>query len=107
MPSRPFPHGMGMLSIERKPRKCRTEKTPDFQLTRLFRCVRNRTFGAAYGLWMLFSLRAHRAMFASAKHDEDCEAPWPMVLALATLTAMFVTNDGRSTWFVDALALMV
>jgi len=26
---------------------------------------------------------------------------------VATLTAMFVTNDGRSTWVVGALALMV
>src|SRR5678810_326588 len=39
---------------------------------------------AAYGLGMLFSLKTHRELFASAGHAEDDEAPWPMGLALAT-----------------------
>jgi Ca2+:H+ antiporter len=35
---------------------------------------------------------------------------WPgavVLVLIATLIAMFVTNGGRSTWFVGALALMV
>src|SRR5882672_2296700 len=38
-----------------------------------------------YGLSMLFSLKTHRQLFASAAHKEAAEKPWPMSLALATL----------------------
>ena len=43
---------------------------------------------AAYGLGMLFSLKTHRELFASAEHAEDGEAPWPLGLALATLAGV-------------------
>ena len=35
---------------------------------------------------------------------------WPgaiLMMLIATLTAVFVTNSGRSTWFVGVLVLMV
>jgi Ca2+:H+ antiporter len=35
---------------------------------------------------------------------------WPgavVMMMLATLTATFVTNSGRSTWFIGVLTLMV
>ena len=44
----------------------------------------------AYGLGMLFSLKTHRELFASAEHAEDGEAPWPIGLALATLAGVTV-----------------
>ncbi len=44
----------------------------------------------AYGLGLLFSLRTHRELFASAEHAEDGEAPWPIGLALATLAGVTV-----------------
>src|SRR2546423_11154367 len=42
----------------------------------------------AYGLGMLFSLKTHRELFASAEHGEAGEAPWPIGLALATLAGV-------------------
>src|SRR4051812_25625226 len=44
----------------------------------------------AYGLGMLFSLKTHRELFASAESGEGEEAPWPIGLALATLAAVTV-----------------
>jgi Ca2+:H+ antiporter len=44
----------------------------------------------AYGLGMLYSLRTHRELFASAESGEAGEAPWPMGLALATLGGVTV-----------------
>ena len=44
----------------------------------------------AYGLGLVFSLRTHRAEFASASHGEAGEAPWPLGLALATLSGVTV-----------------
>jgi Ca2+:H+ antiporter len=43
-----------------------------------------------YGLGMLFSLKTHRELFASAAHGEEGEAPWPMGLALGTLAGVTV-----------------
>src|SRR5512134_3714483 len=42
----------------------------------------------AYALGMLYSLKTHRELFASAEHTEDGEAPWPIGLALVTLTGV-------------------
>src|SRR6478752_4709477 len=39
----------------------------------------------AYGLGMLYSLKTHRELFASAGTHESGDEPWPMGLALATL----------------------
>src|SRR5688500_13960496 len=36
---------------------------------------------AAYALGMLFSLKTHRELFASAEHGQEGEAPWPLGLA--------------------------
>ena len=36
---------------------------------------------AVYGLGMLFSLRTHKELFASAGHEEAHEAPWPIMNA--------------------------
>ncbi len=44
----------------------------------------------AYGLGMLFSLKTHRELFASAESGEAGEAPWPIGLALVTLAGVTV-----------------
>jgi len=56
----------------------------------------------AYGLGMLFSLKTHRELFASAEHAED-EAPWPMGLALATLAGVTVLVALVSEVFVESV----
>jgi Ca2+/H+ antiporter len=43
---------------------------------------------AAYGLGLLFSLKTHRELFASAEYSEAGEAPWPIGLVLATLAGV-------------------
>jgi Ca2+:H+ antiporter len=57
----------------------------------------------AYGLSMLFSLKTHRELFASAEHAEDGEAPWPMGLALATLGGVTVLVALVSEIFVESV----
>jgi Ca2+:H+ antiporter len=57
----------------------------------------------AYGLGMLFSLKTHRALFASAGHAEEGEAPWPMGLALATLAGVTVLVALVSEIFVESV----
>jgi Ca2+:H+ antiporter len=58
---------------------------------------------AAYGLYMLFSLKTHRELFASAAHGEDGETPWPMGVALATLAGVTVLVAMVSHIFVDSV----
>ena len=58
---------------------------------------------AAYGLGMLFSLKTHRELFASAEHAEDGEAPWPLGLALATLAGVTVLVALVSEIFVESV----
>lgn len=58
---------------------------------------------AAYGLGMLFSLKTHRELFASAEHDEEGEAPWPIRLALATLAGVTVLVALVSEIFVESV----
>jgi Ca2+:H+ antiporter len=56
-----------------------------------------------YGLGMLFSLKTHRELFASAEgHGED-EAPWPVGLALATLGVVTVVVALVSEIFVESV----
>jgi Ca2+:H+ antiporter len=43
---------------------------------------------AAYGMSLVFSLKTHRELFASAAGGEEVEAPWPMGLALGTLAGV-------------------
>ena len=45
---------------------------------------------AAYGLSLLFSLKTHRELFASAESGESGRSAWPIGLALATLAGVTV-----------------
>jgi Ca2+:H+ antiporter len=56
-----------------------------------------------YALGMLFSLKTHRELFASAEHAEPGEAPWPMGLALATLAGVTVLVALVSEVFVESV----
>jgi Ca2+:H+ antiporter len=57
----------------------------------------------AYGLGMLFSLKTHRELFASAGHAEEGEAPWPLGLALATLAGVTILVALVSEIFVESV----
>jgi len=57
----------------------------------------------AYGLGMLYSLKTHRELFASAEHGEAGEAPWPMGLALATLAGVTILVALVSEVFVESV----
>ncbi|HNQ89058.1 MAG TPA: calcium/proton exchanger [Verrucomicrobiota bacterium] len=57
----------------------------------------------AYGLGMLFSLRTHRELFASAEGGEAGETPWPMGLALTLLTGVTVLVALVSEVFVESV----
>jgi Ca2+:H+ antiporter len=57
----------------------------------------------AYALGMLFSLKTHREVFASAAHGDDGEAPWPIGLALATLAGVTVLVALVSEIFVESV----
>ena len=57
----------------------------------------------AYGLGMLFSLKTHRELFASAEHAEGGEAPWPISLALATLAGVTLLVALVSEVFVESV----
>jgi Ca2+:H+ antiporter len=58
---------------------------------------------AIYGLGMLFSLRTHRELFASAESGETGESPWPIGLALATLAGVTVLVALVSEIFVESV----
>jgi len=57
----------------------------------------------AYALGMLFSLKTHRELFASAEHGEEGEAPWPIGLALATLAGVTILVALVSEIFVESV----
>ncbi len=57
----------------------------------------------AYALGMLFSLKTHRELFASAAHGEEGEAPWPLGLALVTLAGVTVLVALVSEVFVESV----
>ena len=57
----------------------------------------------AYALSLLFTLKTHREVFASAEHGEEGETPWPMGLALATLAGVTVTVALVSEIFVESV----
>ena len=57
----------------------------------------------AYALGMVFSLRTHRELFASAEPGEAGEAPWPISLALATLAGVTVLVALVSEVFVESV----
>jgi len=58
---------------------------------------------AAYGLGLLFSLKTHREVFASAEHDDEADAPWPIGLALATLVGVTLLVALVSEVFVESV----
>src|SRR5512134_18923 len=58
---------------------------------------------AAYGLGMVFSLKTHRELFASAKSGEAGEEPWPIGLALGTLACVTVLVALVSEIFVESV----
>jgi Ca2+:H+ antiporter len=57
----------------------------------------------AYGLGLVFSLRTHRELFASADQGGDDHAPWPMGLALGTLIVVTVLVGLVSEVFVESV----
>jgi len=56
-----------------------------------------------YGLGMLFSLKTHRELFASAESVEVGESPWPIGLGLATLASVTVVVALVSEIFVESV----
>src|SRR5262249_13747615 len=56
-----------------------------------------------YGLGLLFSLKTHREIFASAEHAEPSEPAWPVGLALATLAVVTVLVALVSEIFVESV----
>lgn len=56
-----------------------------------------------YGLGMLFSLKTHRELFASAGHGEEGEEPWPIGMALVTLAGVTVLVALVSEVFVESV----
>ena len=58
---------------------------------------------SAYGLSLLFSLKTHREVFASASHSEAGEQPWPIGLALGTLAGVTILVALVSEIFVESV----
>jgi Ca2+:H+ antiporter len=58
---------------------------------------------ATYALSMVFSLKTHPELFASARHGEEGETPWPMGLALCTLAGVTVLVALVSEVFVESV----
>jgi Ca2+:H+ antiporter len=56
-----------------------------------------------YGLGLLFSLKTHRELFASADAGHSEETPWPMGLALAVLAGVTVLVALTSEIFVESV----
>jgi len=57
----------------------------------------------AYALSMLYSLKTHRELFASAEHADEGEAPWPIGLALGTLAGVTLLVALVSEIFVESV----
>ena len=58
----------------------------------------------AYALGMVFSLKTHREIFASAEHDEaEHDEPWPMGLALVMLAVVTIGVALVSELFVESV----
>ncbi len=58
-----------------------------------------------YALSMLFSLKTHKELFASAAHGEEGETPLPMAVALATLAGVTVLVALVSEIFVESVQI--
>ena len=57
----------------------------------------------SYTLGMLFSLKTHRELFASAEHGAEGEPAWPIGVALATLAVVTVLVALVSEVFVESV----
>ena len=57
----------------------------------------------AYGLGLLFSLKTHKELFASADHSEAIAATWPLGLAIGTLIVVTVLVALVSEIFVESV----
>jgi hypothetical protein len=57
----------------------------------------------AYGLALLFPLKTHKELFASADHGDKHEAPWPLGLAVGTLLVVTVLVPLVSEIFVGSV----
>jgi Ca2+:H+ antiporter len=57
----------------------------------------------AYALGLLFSLKTHKELFASADHGEPGGAPWPIGLSIGTLIAVTVLVALVSEIFVSSV----
>src|SRR4029450_13394236 len=72
-------------------------------------CTRTLSAGLAvvlivgYALGMLFSLKTHPELFASAAPADDAEAPWPLGLAVAVLVGVPVLVALVSELFVESV----
>ena len=58
---------------------------------------------AGYGLGLLFSLKTHPEIFASAEHADATEPPWPLGLALVTLAVVTILVALVSEIFVESV----
>jgi len=56
-----------------------------------------------YGLGLLFSLKTHREIFASAEHAETSEPAWPIGLAVGTLVVVTILVALVSEIFVESV----
>ena len=57
----------------------------------------------AYGLGMVFSLKTHRELFASAEHATHDEEQWPIAVALSTLAVVTILVALVSEVFVESV----
>jgi len=56
-----------------------------------------------YGLGLLFSLKTHREIFASAEHPEEGEEHWPIKVAVGTLVGVTILVALVSEIFVESV----
>jgi Ca2+:H+ antiporter len=58
---------------------------------------------AAYGLGLVFSLKTHRELFVTPEHGDDEHTPWPIGLAVGTLTVVTLLVALVSEVFVESV----
>jgi Ca2+:H+ antiporter len=58
---------------------------------------------SAYALGLLFSLKTHKELFASAEHQGDHEEHWPLPMALAVLVVVTIAVALTSEIFVESV----
>lgn len=73
------------------------------ELTRLLSLMLSVLLIVGYALGMLFSLKTHRELFASAESEAEHEASWPIHVALLTLAGVTVLVALVSEVFVESV----